>query len=105
MTKKVKITKDSEVMELEQHEFEALLQAIEDFDEQSLVELCGSDNYQIIPDEDEDGNILTVEQVKMAVQQVKALGFKVIYRVENKSNHFYIEPKTCKTLHESENIH
>lgn len=105
MTKKVKITKDSEVMELEQSEFEALIQAIEDFDEQALVELCGSNNYQIIPDEDEDGNILTIEQVKQAAQQVRALGFKVIYRIENKSSHFYIEPKTCKTLHESESVH
>lgn len=105
MPKKVKMTADSETIELSEQEFEALIQALDDFEEIALQHLCDSDNYQIIPNEDDEGNLLTREQMRLAARQVRSMGYEVLYKIDKGNEILYYEPKTGRILIESEGIH
>lgn len=87
-------------------EYAEYVEALEQFEEQFLVELAGTERFQLVPMVDEEGDYLTEEALTAIKQTCKKNGLVIIYYITkvNQENVFYC-PATGKTAVVCDGLH
>ena len=72
-------------MELTEEQIEKTMQENEEFQDKFLQLLANTDRFEVIPTQDEHGNIIPQEQLFFIKKEVKRLGLTTVYAFENGS--------------------
>jgi len=91
--------------ELNEEELTELIENVEDFDEAFLKALTGTQNFEIVPTIDEDGNTLTKKQYSMIKKECDRLGLKRVYRIDYSDKVVLFDPDSMKTGVVTEGVH
>lgn len=91
--------------DLTPEQYEKLMEEIENFNNSFLCHLAGTQNYELVPTENEFGETLTEEHYRLIKKECAKTGARILYTytVGNNSS-IIIDPKTLKSimLHEGE---
>jgi len=83
MAKVKKSKKPKEIPEeLSEEQFEELVEEISQFDDKFFSTIAGTDKYEVVPTETEDGEPLTKEQYSLVKHECSRLGLSVIYKMD-----------------------
>lgn len=105
--KKPEVVKEvvSQPRELSQEEFDKLIGDLNEFDNKFYEYLAESPKYEVIPTSDEEGILLTKEQLALVQRECNRLGFKILYMVNDPNAIVMINPKTLKIGYITEGVH
>jgi hypothetical protein len=79
---KKSLKKPKEPEELSDDQFQQLITAVEQFDEQFFIALAGTRKYEIVPTFTDHGQPLTEEQYSLIRHECSRLGSSIIYKTE-----------------------
>lgn len=92
--------------ELDQEQFEKLVEQLEQFEEESYMYLAGSSDFEIVPTSDGEGNFLTREQFASVRKQLRVMGMSPLYKIDKVNGEtMLVEPGSMRTLVFSEETH
>ena len=92
-------------VELSSEEFEEMMESVEQFQEDFLKHLAGTDNYDVLPTVTSSGTPLTKEQYKLAKQECSRLGIRLLYIVDIGKDTLIISPHNMKIGLISDEVH
>lgn len=75
------------------------------FEQDFLTSLSGTENMEIIPTMDENGETLDAKQLQLIKQECTRMGLKVIYRIDYSNKIVLFNPEDMKTGVITEDIH
>lgn len=86
-------------------EFEEMLESVEEFQDNFLKLLAGTDSFDVLPTITESGAPLTKEQYKLAKTECSRLGIRLLYIIEIGKDTLIINPKTLRMGIINEEVH
>lgn len=95
----------AEEFEISPEEFEEMMESVEQFQEDFLRHLAGTDRYDVLPTTTESGVPLTKEQYKLAKTECSRLGIRLLYVVDMGKDTLIINPHNMKIGIINEEVH
>ena len=91
--------------EMTPEEMQEVLDAVDEFQEDFLCYLAGSDKYELISTVDKYGNPLTEKQFNLVKRESSRLGVTCLFMIQQGANTLIVNPKTLKMSIVNDELH